>query len=80
MRRREQPLRPPSVSNPLRQISQIVIYAANWFFVPRGAVDVVRAAGLEPAWAYRPREFKSHASTISPRPRARPASGITGLG
>lgn|GEM_PF-4928026 len=37
MRRREQPLRPPSVSNPLRQISQIVIYAANLVYCAEGS-------------------------------------------
>ena len=30
---------------------------------------VVRVAGLEPAWAHHPRDFKSLASTISPNPR-----------
>ncbi len=30
---------------------------------------MVRVAGLEPAWAHHPRDFKSLASTISPNPR-----------
>ena len=32
---------------------------------------VVRVAGLEPARAHHPRDFKSLASTISPNPRER---------
>ena len=35
------------------------------------AFNMVRVAGLEPARAHHPRDFKSLASTISPNPRER---------
>ncbi len=37
---------------------------------------VVRVAGLEPAWAHHPRDFKSLASTISPNPRTEDSTTI----
>ena len=39
---------------------------------------VVRVAGLEPAWAHHPRDFKSLASTISPNPRMEDSTTIRG--